>query len=155
MGRKKIMERKPNILLPVPSIGEQRDLLREVLHLEMQNDMHTRIHSTRSAEYYMSNLLENNSVIIETIWVHYHFTYKQYCTITNELMVVLAYNFSANIEKIFLYHINIINTIDSVDLEHYKKYIFTSWDQLCILLCFKVSVQKPTLKNICGLFDWP
>ena len=114
------MERKPNILLPVPSIGEQRDLLREVLHLEMQNDMHTRIHSTRSAEYYMSNLLENNSVIIETIWVHYHFTYKQYCTITNELMVVLAYNFSANIEKIFLYHINIINTIDSVDLEHYK-----------------------------------
>ena len=114
------MERKPNILLPVPSIGEQRDLLREVLHLEMQNDMHTRIHSTRSAEYYMFNLLENNSVIIETIWVHYHFTYKQYCTITNELMVVLAYNFSANIEKIFLYHINIINTIDSVDLEHYK-----------------------------------
>lgn len=102
-----------------------------------------------------SNLLENNSVIIETIWVHYHFTYKQYCTIKNELMVVSAYIFSANIEKIFLYHINLINTIDSVDVEHYKKYIFTSWDQLYILLCFKVSVQKPTLKNICGLFDWP
>ena len=47
------MERKSNILFPVPSIVEQRDLHWEVLHLEMQNDIHTRIHSTRSAEYYI------------------------------------------------------------------------------------------------------
>lgn len=40
-------------------------------------------------------------------------------------MVVSTYIFSTNIEKIFLYHINLINTIDSVDLEHYKKKIFS------------------------------
>lgn len=92
----------------------------------MQNDIHIRIHSTSSAEYYMSNLLENNSVIIEKNWVHYHFTYKQYCRIKNEWMVVSTYIFSTNIEKIFPYHINLINTVDSVDLEYYKKNIFTS-----------------------------
>jgi len=52
-GKKKIVERKSNILFPVPSIVEQRDLHWEVLHLEMQNDIHTRIHSSRSAEYYI------------------------------------------------------------------------------------------------------
>lgn len=51
MARKITMERKPNMLLVpsivVPYIVEQRDLLWEVLPLEIQNGIHIRIHSAR------------------------------------------------------------------------------------------------------------
>lgn len=62
-------------------------------------------------------------------------------------MVVSTYIFSTNIEKIFLYHINLINTVDSVDLEYYKKKIHILRSTLHFTFCFKVNVQKPTLKK--------